>query len=840
MLLARRMAVPLLIGPLRANRTRVVLSVIAIALGVALGYAIALINRAAIDEFGHAARVLSGESDLTVRGARRGFSETVYPLLVKRPEIVTASPMLEISARLASRDTDGDFRSLDVLGVDIFRAARVQPQLMVESERRLDVLRSDALFVSPSAMQWLGLEIGDSIAFKSGTDRIELRVAGRVPGAGANQRLAVMDIAAMQKHFHRDGLLNRIEVRLAAGVNATAVAERLNPLLPDGVYAETPRTVAQTAIAMTRAYRVNLNVLALVALFTGGLLVFSTQALSVVQRRSQLALLRVLGVTRRGIVWLLLAEAAVLGLVGSLLGLMLGLGGARLVLGAVGTDLGAGLFSGMQAQINFEPFAAMLFMLLGILAALFGSAAPAIEASRAAPAQALKAGDETRMFQSLKSILPAVSLLGVGAMCAFLPPVAELPLFGYCSIALLLLGTIALMPRVTVTAFSLLPMPRRVELALGLAQLRAAPGQAMVSLASVVAAVSLAAAVAIMVISFRTSLETWLEHILPGDMFVRTSGQGETAYLSPRLQSLVSDVSGVRRVEFLAGQRIRLEPSRPPVTLLARDIDPLDPGRVLSLVGDPKRAPPGVPPVWISEFVADVYGHRVGDIMQLPIGGEPAPVSVAGIWRDYARMNGAVMMTLESYRKLTGSDEVADAQLWLEDGTDADSVRRELRAAFPGDDVEISLPNELRYESLRVFDRTFAVTYALEAVAIVIGLAGLSASFSALTLARRREFGMLRHIGFSRTQILRMLAYEGALVSSLGLVVGLLLGWVMSVVLIDVVNRQSFHWSMDVYFPWTGLGLFAAAMLAAAVVAAVSSARRAVAGDAVRAVREDW
>jgi len=154
--------------------------------------------------------------------------------------------------------------------------------------------------------------------------------------------------------------------------------------------------------------------------------------------------------------------------------------------------------------------------------------------------------------------------------------------------------------------------------------------------------------------------------------------------------------------------------------------------------------------------------------------------------------------------------------------------------------VEISLPNELRRESLTIFDRTFAVTYALEAVAIVIGLAGLSASFSALTLARRREFGMLRHIGFSRRQIVRMLAFEGALLSALGLAIGLLLGWVMSVVLIDVVNRQSFHWSMDVYLPWSGLMVFGAAMLAAALAAAFASARRAVAGEAVRAVREDW
>jgi len=296
----------------------------------------------------------------------------------------------------------------------------------------------------------------------------------------------------------------------------------------------------------------------------------------------------------------------------------------------------------------------------------------------------------------------------------------------------------------------------------------------------------------------------------------------------------------VRRVEFLAGQRIRLEPSQPPVTLLAREISPAQAGRVLSLVSDAISPSQGRVPVWVSEVLADVYDYEVGDDVELPIGGQHVAVTVCGIWRDYARMYGAVMMTLEDYRAVTGNSDVADAQLWLEAGVDAEAVRADLRVALPMNGVEISQPNELRKKSLTIFDRTFAVTYALEAVAIVIGLAGLSASFAALTLARRREFGMLRHIGFSRAQIVRMLAFEGALVSTIGLIVGLLLGWIMSVVLIEVVNRQSFHWSMDLHLPWPGLGLFALAMLAAAMLAAVSSARHALAGDAVRAVREDW
>ena len=682
----------LLVGPLLQNRTRVALSLLAIALGVSLGYAVQLINRAAIDEFGNAVQTLSGESDLTVQGSRRGFAESVYPLLAKQIDVAVASPMLEIDGRLDARED-----SLRIVGLDIFQAARVQPQLIPEVVDRMDVLRGDTVFLSPAAAQWLDLATGDFIGFQVGTDRIELRVAGLLPGAGVGRRLAVVDIATAQHHFRRMGLVNRIELRLRPGASVDSVAQRIQTLLPAGVYVETPQTVSQTALAMTRAYRVNLNVLALVALFTGGLLVFSTQALSIVQRRSQHALLRVLGVTRRGLIFLLVGEAALVGFAGSLLGLLLGLLGAQLVLDAFGPDLGAGIFRGVSARLTFEPMAALLFMFLGVAAAVCGSIVPALEAARAAPAQALKAGDETRMFERLTSIVPGLSLLVIGAGCALLPPVADLPLFGYASIAMLLLGTIALMPRIAKRVFARVPLPRKSEFALGLAQLRAAPGQAMVSLASIVAAVSLATSIAIMVVSFRTSLENWLEHILPGDMFVRTSGYGETPYLSPDVQDRLTQVPGVRRIEFLAGQRIRLEAGRPPVTLLARDIDPRDPGRTLSLVSAvviPLAEQPQ--PVWISEIVADVYGYRLGDIVELPIGNKHVAVTVSGVWRDYARMQGAVAMTLDAYRELSGRADVADAQLWLDEHANVNEVRRALREALPEPGVEISEPVELR------------------------------------------------------------------------------------------------------------------------------------------------
>jgi len=226
--------------------------------------------------------------------------------------------------------------------------------------------------------------------------------------------------------------------------------------------------------------------------------------------------------------------------------------------------------------------------------------------------------------------------------------------------------------------------------------------------------------------------------------------------------------------------------------------------------------------------------------IRLPIAGRSAEFTVAGVWRDYARQTGAVIVERAVYARLAGDDRVNDAALWLAPDATPGRVRDAIEAHFGRDRVTIATPGEIRAISLAVFDRTFAVTYALEAVAIAIGLVGLSASFGALALARRREFGVLRHLGMTRRQIGAMLAAEGAIVSTVGLAVGLALGGAISVILVHVVNRQSFRWSMDLHLPAAQLAAFCLAMLALATVTALASARRATAGDTVMAVKEDW
>ncbi len=330
----------------RRGRGRMALSAIGIALGVALGYGVHLVNRAAVSDVAAAVRALAGEADLEIRGGRTGFSEELYPKIARLQGVSVASPALELDIGVA-----GSGRTLRVTGVDILRAAVLQPRLAMEE--RYELLSPDRVLLSPAAAESLGLKNGDTLSLIVGGQMVKLRVAGTV--ASLRGVAALTDIATAQWRFHRLGELNRIDVRLAQGADLEAALARIRAVLPAGVHASSIESLEEAAAYPSRSYRVNLNVLALVALFTGGFLVFSAQALEVARRRGEHALLRVLGLRRAQLAALVLAEAGMLGALGAALGLALGYALALLAVRAAGADLGAGMFRGVSAAIGLSP-----------------------------------------------------------------------------------------------------------------------------------------------------------------------------------------------------------------------------------------------------------------------------------------------------------------------------------------------------------------------------------------------------------------------------------------------------------------------------------------------------
>ena len=825
----------LLTGEWRAHPVRALVAVMAIALGVAMGFGIHLVNEAAFSEFSAAARSLSGSADLQVRGKSALLDETWYEQIAAMPEVEIAAPVLELDLAVP-----GQRSTLKVLGIDGFQSALISPDLMGQPEegKALDTLMADTVFLSPAAMTWLQLSTGDKLTLIVGTRRVSLRVAGSLLRARAGQRLAVMDVGSAQWQLARLGQLSRIDIKLVPGANRSIFKTTLEKTHGSLVVAETEDQDKRTA-TMSRAYRVNLNVLALVALFTGAFLVFSTQALSVLRRRPQFALLRTMGVTRRQLLAQVLIEGGLLGVLGAALGIALGYGLAAAALSMFSGDLGGGYFPGVQPTLVFSPIAALVFFSAGAGVALLGSWSPAMEAAHAKPAAAMKAGSEDLALAPLAVPWPALATIALGAVFTVLPPVSGLPVFGYLSIVLLLVGSIALMPRAASIIFSVLaPRWTGVMGSLALTRLANAPNQAAIALGGVLASFSLMVAMAIMVASFRSSVDDWLQHLLSADMYVRVQNGGDAGRMSTDEQQQIAHLPAVARMETTRHQPITLDPARPTVALIARTLDADAPDRSIPIVGESLK---GIArPVWISEAMVDLYGWQPGQAVALPMQGKLETFTVAGVWRDYARQSGALMLRLEDYRAATGDMHVNDVALWLRRDNSAAQLRTQLESLPFAGTLEFAEPGEIRAISLKIFDRSFAVTYLLEGVAIIIGLFGVAATFSAQTLSRAKEFGMLRHIGVARRQILMLLAGEGALLAGLAIAAGFVLGGCISLILVFIVNPQSFHWTMGLHLPWSLLATVALVLLLSAAMTALISGRMAVAGSAVRSVREDW
>ena len=823
-------------GEWRFHPARFVMTAVAIAVGVALGFAVHLVNGSALASFDGAMREVNGAAELSVRATSGlGVDESIYPRVALAAGVADASPVVRLDARI------GAVR-LTLLGVDVVRAAAVTPSLVGVAPHASDTASDAAfderaLFLSRAALTRLQVSVGAQVVVVANGCSVPFRVAGTLPLAGDAAAIGVIDIAAAQWRFGRLGRIDRLDLLLSDRATAEAA---LRALLPSDALLSTAEAQGAQGESLSRAYRVNLDMLALVALLTGGFLVYSAQSLSVVRRQRMFALLRTLGMPRGGVIASIVTEGLAIGLVGASLGLAAGYGLAWAALYWFGGDLGAGYFGGGTAHVVFQRGAAAGFFALGLVAAFLGSILPARVAARAAPAVALKnAGDVIDPRQPL-ACWPAAALLVVGTAASLFPAIDGLPLFGFAGMALMLAGGVAGVPWFARTLLSPLASRSRgnVPGMLAIRHLHGAPGEAATALCGIVASTALMIAMATMVTSFRGAVGEWLGQVLGADLYLRTNAG---ASFDPATRARLASTPGISSLAFSRQLPLTIAADRPPLSLIAR---PERGGRdpLLVLIGGAPNVPPGALPIWVSEPAQRLYGWDPGERIVLPIAGRTSFV-VAGVWRDYGRQSGAVLVDEGDYLRLTGDDGRDEISAMVEPGREPARVAREMTARLPAllrDQVEVTQPATLRRLALTLFDRSFAVTYLLEAVAILVGLAGISATMLAQTIARQREFGMLRHLGLTRGQLTTMLATEGAIIGLTGALAGIILGLALAQVLIHVINPQSFNWTMATRIPIGTLACVAAALTSAAAATAVLAGRRATAKSAIQSVREDW
>ena len=863
-------------------------AVLAVGLGVALAFAVQLINASALAEFDTAVHAASGAPDFSVRPRDGQLPDTLYASVATAPGVAQASPVVELSASLTG--ADGQPHAARLLGLDALIAPWISPGWLVQPDAAhastlVAALDPDLVFVNPAARALLGQ--ADHVTLNVDGHAQAFAIGGRIAADGPP--LLVMDIAGAQTHFDRVGALSRIDVRLAPGARQDDVMAALHAG-PD-VRAAAPDEAALRMARLSQSYRVNLSVLSLVALFTGGFLVFSVQSLAVAKRIPQLALLGVLGMSgrhRRALVW---GDSLLVGAIGGVAGLALGTALAAAALRALGGDLGSGALVSTTPPLQWSLPAALAYGALGVASAFAGGWWPARAAQSLAPAQSLKG-----LSTASDGAWPAAAGLGliaVAALLALVPPWHAIPWGAYACVGVLLLGGISLVPQTVSLLLARFRGARNPIAALAVARAVDQRQTATAAVAGVVASLSLVVALTVMVTSFRDSLIDWLGDVLPADLYVRPAANGTDgpAFLPPSVVLAASDTPGVSRMRAERLVPILLAPDQPDATLIARDDavpgalpgvpwivkpDALAPSPAPSMASPADAAAARPLSVYASEVLAALQHLKKGDVITLPLPPprdgsaaalrpqRPVRAIVRGIWRDYARQQGALLMSRADWLRLTGDDRVSDLVVWLQDAhdgersktparaesatspgstlsDDAAGVIAALRKSAPVDSpIEVSTSGQLRAVSLRIFDRSFAVTRWLQGVALAIGLAGIAASFSAQVLARRREFGTLQHLGFTRRQVLTLVSAEGALWSAVGAVLGLALGLAVSVVLVKIVNPQSFHWTMQMSVPVGTLAVLGVGVVIAGALTAWGSGHAAASRDVVRAVKEDW
>jgi putative ABC transport system permease protein len=841
----------LLTSAFRAQPGRWLIAGLTVALGIGLAVAIHTVNRSALSEFGRALDTVNGQASAQLVSTSGDFSDALLDAVVSHQK--------ELGIRAVSPVLERATQPVRVLGLDIFQAGRVTSALLpaVSEERRMRLFDQDAIFLSAMALKELGLVVGDDLNLSLGGKTQTFKVAGLVPGI-TGQSLAVMDLGVAQWRLGGLGQLSRLDIQLSNGASEKDLRIALKKLNLD-LTLVTANDRDRRMSNLSRAYRVNLSVLALVALFTGAFLVFTTISFSVLRQQSELALLSVLGAGRTWLFGLVLTQSLLVAALGGLLGIGLGLGLASVLLRVMGGDLGAGYFSTTVPPLDIDVSVLSGFWLLSLLVGGVAGYFPARAATAGSPVSQLRAGATERTLKPVLNARLAVALATISLVLTLLPPIDGLPIAAYLSIAFLLFAGIALMPSLVKQFFSwlarLIPSEGKraisPSLTLALWRLAQAPASAAGLIAGVVAALALTVAMVVMVASFRDSVTQWLDKVLPADLYasLTRSDLNDASGQDPAALARLAAIPGIARAEFTLQQKILFRPEQPEVMLIARPVPVNRVAQVLPVTGELSIQLKGVkaplPEVFVSEALLDLYGWKPGEIHILPvkaISGEYPSVWVAGVFRDYGRQHGSVVMDISVYQALTQDRRRTDLALWLNADANPTEVLERLRTQFPTfKALEFRSSTDLRALSLTIFDRSFAMTYALEVAALLVALFTVAAGFAGQALLRQKEFALVQQLGQSPLQLTQWISVESGLLLALAACWGTVLGLLMSQVLIHRVNPQSFHWTMETSLPAVAIVVLILVTVVLGMLAAVWAAKRNLNLERLAlSLREDW
>ncbi|MGB8661340.1 MAG: ABC transporter permease [Candidatus Acidiferrum sp.] len=842
----------LMLRPLLREPVRAILTILAVTLGVAVVLAIDLAGVAATGSFRASMATLAGDNDLEVV-ASGGVPEAVVGTLATLPYSLRISARIEDSATVLETKQTLPLIGLDLIAEGSSERSGAAPESgwsgsFVPSEDAMHYLQDpQSIWVGTS----LGKKPGDHLSLLINDQVREFTIRGVYPDANGNESAIVMDLAAAQRALNRFGRVDRILLKLPEAPNFEEWQQRLRSTLPAGVEVRPQGTGTNENRQMLAAFRWNLQLLSYIALIVGAFLIYNTISVSVVRRRPETGIVRALGASRCAVLMAFIGEAAFFGLAGAALGLPTGrvmASGAVKLMAATVESL---YVSSRPGPIELSAWSVALAFLIGVGVAILSAYSPAREASLVSPVEAMARGRREYIARVHKSRgLWFALFLAVGAaVAARVPAIHGKPVFGYFAAILLVIASALAIPAFTDAVISRssrwLGKILGVEALLASQSLSASLRRTSVLVGALSTAIAMMVSVGIMVGSFRETVRIWMNDRLPADLYIRPAGEpapDRHPTISVELAEKIRELPGVAGVDRLRAYEISYDGM--PATLASVDLSAFrSEQRSNFLSGRPTEAVlseiRAANAALVSEPFANKHHVHAGDTITLDLGAARPAFRVVDVYYDYGSERGTVLMDRQTMLRYLPDPAPSNLAVYVSPNSSVETVRSEIIQTAVGHRVLVASNRDLRIEAIRIFDRTFAITYALEAVAVIVAVMGIAGALLALVIDRRRELGLLRFLGAAAGQVRKQILVEAGLLGLLANFVGLALGFALSLVLIYVINKQSFGWTIRFHWPVAILLGAISVVYVATVLAGLYPAQVAVRLNPLEAVHEE-
>ncbi|MBA2242727.1 MAG: FtsX-like permease family protein [Chthoniobacterales bacterium] len=825
------------------HRLLALLNILSVALGVAVYLAIQIANQSANRAFAATIDVVAGKAELQIEGAIAGLPDTTFSAVAQHPAVAAATPLVRGVVTLP--DLPGEY--LHLLGIDIFSNLPFRTFELTdwrtggEFDFQRWLAEPGTIAVSDEFARLHQLKEGDVLRAQVNGTEHTLRVAFILRSSGpeaSDPHFAAMDIGWAQELLSKRDALSSIQVQLTEPRARDAAIESLRKILPPDANVSTPAQRGEQVQNMLGGFQLNLTAMSLVSLLVGMFLIYNTVSASVVRRRSEIGVLRSLGVSRPEIRGLFLSEACSLGLVGAVVGLIGGLLLARALVRTVSETISSLYVLLSVRELAVTPWMLGSAALVGLVSVIIAAWLPAAAAAKMDPMRALRAGSIIEQSANLSSGwfwsgLASIIVAGVLSVTAL---TTGPPWIAFGAAFFVLAGFSFIVPAATSrfsrTASRLLRASpnRTVEMKVAAGNLARSLVRNSVTIAALAAAVAMAVGVSVMVFSFRRTVESWIDQTLVADIFVAPASNevvGPSSFMPAEAIRFLENHQSVAAVDTF--REVDVAMGKKTIAMLV--VHGTDRRHLRFLRGNATeimRQFAHEPCVIVSESFGRRHRVRDGDSIELSTPAGPRGFLVAGTFYDYTRDQGVVHMSQKTFLPIWKDDRVSSLAVYLKPGGEATELTGQFRAEFSRTGQFMMLSNrELRRRIFEVFDQTFAVTYVLRTIAVIVAVVGICLTLTTLIAERTRELGVFRAIGGSATQLRKVLLWESAMIGLLAAVVGIASGLCLSLVLTGVINRAFFGWTIQMAFPWGSLALTPLWIVAAAIVAGVFPAWRA-------------